>query len=276
LIFIVRKTIFMHWIAKIIFRHLLGCGSAAIWFACALPVHAIQFDEWQQPGFSRESPKNPLPAKIIHRALNQMRNPSREPAGSEIKAIETNPNEPIRDSQTQHANYLEPAASPGNQSGVNLSNLQKIIGDQFTKIDWKRMAASLAIVVGGYLAFLWLVRVVNPTQSNRQLPREVVNVIGKTRFNAHQELQLVRLGSKLLLLLVGTDGTKSIGEVTDPAEVDYLVSLCNPRRGRSPMPVHRHQVRREETPALNPTMEEFIRTLQKTVGKQNGVTEYEA
>ncbi|MEQ1906288.1 MAG: hypothetical protein ABL888_19045 [Pirellulaceae bacterium] len=267
----------MHWIAKIIFRHsLVGC-IAVIWFAFALPVHAIQSDEWQQPGFSRESPKNPLPVKDIHRAINQMRSPSREPAApNNIQAIEINHGEPIRDSQTRHAHYLEPSATPHNQSAVKLSDLQKMIGDQFTKIDWKRMAASLAIVVGGYLAFLWLVRVVNPTQARRQLPHEVVNVIGKTRFSAHQELQLVRLGSKLLLLLVGTDGTKSIGEVTDPVEVDHLVSLCNPRRGRSTMPAPRLPSRREETPALNPTMEEFIRILQKTVGKQNGVTEYEA
>ena len=265
----------MHWIARKNFQHLLAGALAVNWAACALPVHAFQFDEWQKPGVSRELPKDPLPLKDLHRAFSQMRNPNRDAPGVVLTPA-IHPSEPIRDSQTRQANYLEPSAAPGNEPAAKLNNLQKMIGDQFTKIDWKRMAASLAIVVGGYLAFLWLIRVINPTHSGRQLPREVVNVIGKTRFSAHQELQLVRLGSKLLLLLVGTDGTKSIGEVTDPNEVDHLVSLCNPRRGRSSMPVHRYPTRREETPALNPTLEEFIRTLQKTVGKQNGVTEYEA
>ncbi len=267
----------MHRIAKLFYQHFFAGGIALIAFVLSLPVHAIQFDDWQQPGVSRESPKNPLPLKDIHRAFNSIRNPGREPASQQNQPVESNLVEPIRDSQARYANYLEPASTAQReQSGAKFSSLQKMIGDQFTKIDWKRMSASLAIVVGGYLAFLWLVRVVNPTQSRRQLPREVVNVIGTTRFSAHQELQLVRLGCKLLLLLVGPDGTKSIGEVTDPAEVDHLVSLCNPRRSRSPLPATRPSFRAEETRALNPTMEEFIRTLQKAVAKQNGVTEYEA
>ena len=61
---------------------------------------------------------------------------------------------------------------------------------------------------------------------SKALPTEVVEVMGRTPFGPQQNLQLVRLGNKLLLLLNGPDGTHPIGEVSDPSEVEYLASLC--------------------------------------------------
>lgn len=99
------------------------------------------------------------------------------------------------------------------------------------KLDLTRMLSSLAIVLGTYFGFVWLVRRFYPA-ANSQLPSEVVQVLGKTPFGPKQDLQLVRLGSKLVLLLNSPEGTHPIGEITDPAQVEHFASVCQSRRSR--------------------------------------------
>ena len=91
---------------------------------------------------------------------------------------------------------------------------------------FKKVFGSLALVVGGYLAFVLLMRKFNFT-GNHGIPSEVIEVIGNAPFGPRKNLQLVRLGSKLLLLMNSPEGTHPVGEITDPQEVEYLISLCN-------------------------------------------------
>lgn len=104
----------------------------------------------------------------------------------------------------------------------------KSLQDKFGGVDVKKMFGSLAIVLGGYLGFVWLVRRFNSGAAGK-LPAEVLDVVGTAPFGPRKNLQLVRLGSKLLLLLNGPEGTHPIGEITDPAEVEHLISLCQGR-----------------------------------------------
>jgi flagellar biogenesis protein FliO len=100
----------------------------------------------------------------------------------------------------------------------------------------RKMLASLTVVLGGYFAFVALMRRLNP-KSNRGIPSEVVEVVGNTPFGPRKNLQLVRLGSKLLLLMNTPEGTHPVGEITDPTEVEYLISLCSGKRQRASRPV---------------------------------------
>ena len=100
------------------------------------------------------------------------------------------------------------------------------ISSMFGGADIKKIGGSLAIVIGGYLGLVWLLRMINPAAS-QGIPSEVLEIVGNAPLDSRQNLQLVRLGSKLLLMLQSPDGTQPIGEVTDPAEVEHLVSLCN-------------------------------------------------
>jgi hypothetical protein len=103
--------------------------------------------------------------------------------------------------------------------------------------DVRRMLGSLALVVGGYLALVVVLRKLGGG-SQRGIPAEVVSVLGNLPYGHKQNLRLVRLGSKLVLLLNGPEGTHPIGEITNPDEVDYLVSLCKGKRAvRPPSPV---------------------------------------
>lgn len=187
----------------------------------------------------------------------------------------------VNDRHVQAADFREPsglvpsapqAPKVGQDSPWSLVPA-RIRGDLMS-MDWQRMAASLAIVIGGYLALVWVIRLAHPEQSRRRLPPEVVHIIGQTPFGNQRQLQLVRLGRKLVLLLVGPHGTQPIGEVTDPEEVEHLVGLCDPKLRRQAL---RYSPPRKNAPMETaPNLEEFVRHLQKVLAKSTGGTEYEA
>ena len=163
------------------------------------------------------------------------------------------PNEPAKqDTKVRPANVEVPLPEfdhGAGQSGEMLTNLKESatdkmaglfgsaegdsgwgekIKDKFAGVDVKKMLGSLAIVLGGYFGFVWLVRRFNSGAPGK-LPSEVLDVVGTAPFGPRKNLQLVRLGSKLLLLLSGPEGTHPIGEITDANEVQHLTTLCNRR-----------------------------------------------
>jgi flagellar biogenesis protein FliO len=85
--------------------------------------------------------------------------------------------------------------------------------------------ASLAAVIGLFLMVIWGLRRSLPKVA-RRLPNEVVEVLGYATLGQRQQAQLIRLGNKLLLVGVNPSGAETLGEVTEPAEVDRLASLC--------------------------------------------------
>ena len=105
------------------------------------------------------------------------------------------------------------------------------VGSYMQNFDAARMIGSLALVLGGYFGLVWVSR--HFGGGNGKVPKEVVEVLGQTPFGPKKHLQIVRLGSKLLLLINGPEGTHPIGEITDPQEVEYLASLCAGRKTAS-------------------------------------------
>jgi flagellar biogenesis protein FliO len=61
------------------------------------------------------------------------------------------------------------------------------------------------------------------------LPVEAVEVLGKRNIDTRQAIVLVRLGSRILVLGSTANGLRTLSEVTDPVEVDYLAGLCHHR-----------------------------------------------
>ncbi len=141
---------------------------------------------------------------------------------------------------------------------------------RFEGVDVTRVLGSLAIVVGGYLGFVWLTRKLG-TGGSQGLPQEVVEVLGQSPFGPKKSLQLVRLGSKLLLLMNNSDGTQTVGEITDPHEVEYLVSLCGGRKAnRSAIAIRKASTANTNT-GPNTDLKKILRQLERaTDGPGNG------
>ncbi len=92
------------------------------------------------------------------------------------------------------------------------------------------VVSSLAIVLGMFLAFVWCSKRFAPAGS-AQLPKEAVELLGRTPLAGRQTMQLIRVGNRLLLVAMSPGGAETLTEITDPVEVEHLASLC--RRGKS-------------------------------------------
>jgi flagellar biogenesis protein FliO len=88
------------------------------------------------------------------------------------------------------------------------------------------VGASLGLVLGAFLCVVWLSKRYLP-KSAGPLPKEVVEQLGWAPLVGRQQMQLVRLGNKLLLIAV-TPGASAepLAEVTDQAEVERLSAIC--------------------------------------------------
>ncbi len=85
--------------------------------------------------------------------------------------------------------------------------------------------SSLAVVLGLFFVFAWVMRRTTPGGLTL-LPSEVVEILGRAPLASRQQVHLLRLGNKLLLVSVTQAGVETLSEVTDPEEVDRLAGIC--------------------------------------------------
>ncbi len=71
--------------------------------------------------------------------------------------------------------------------------------------------SSLLLVVGLFLGVAWCYRKTLGTTLAGGLPKQVVNVLGRTSISARQQMVLVRFGSKLLLVSVIQGEARTLG-----------------------------------------------------------------
>ena len=96
------------------------------------------------------------------------------------------------------------------------------------------MGTGLAIVVGAFLLFAWVLRRSGRGRVGRgMLPADAVSVLGRVSLTAKQVAQLLRVGNKLVLVALTPGGAETLTEVTDPVEVDRLMGLCQQHDSQS-------------------------------------------
>ena len=104
--------------------------------------------------------------------------------------------------------------------GIRHSGRQAGLGDYFLagrSIGW--------VVLGLFAIIVWLARRVGP-KGNAALPEKVVETLGRAPLSGRQQMHLVRVGNKLLLLAVTPTSAETLTEITDPAEIDRLAGIC--------------------------------------------------
>lgn len=87
------------------------------------------------------------------------------------------------------------------------------------------VAGALAVVLGLFVVVVWITRRVGPAGS-APLPKEAVELLGRTTISGQHALQLVRVGSRLLLVALSPHGAATLTEITEPAEVERLTAIC--------------------------------------------------
>lgn len=111
---------------------------------------------------------------------------------------------------------LAPLAKPGADGRFRQSST----GEAVTKV-----VTSLAVVLGLFLLGMLLLRRGNARRGGT-LPGEVVQTLGRAPLSGRQEMHLVRVGNKLLLLSVTPTGAETLTEITEPEEIDRLAGIC--------------------------------------------------
>lgn len=134
----------------------------------------------------------------------------------------------------RQANHTEPSHLPTSGSETSLplpgaphGDSQKPSGAHALEAVFS-VTASLAAVLGLFFGIAWIMRRGLPSSATARLPAEVIEVLGRAPLAGRQQIQLLRLGNKLLLVCISPTGVNPLGEVTDPAEVERLAALCRP------------------------------------------------
>jgi flagellar biogenesis protein FliO len=94
------------------------------------------------------------------------------------------------------------------------------------------VVGSLAVVLGLFAVVVWVSRRMGP-QATAPLPKEAVELLGRTTISGQHALQLVRVGGRLLLVALSPHGAATLTEIIDPHEVERLTALCLRQRAGS-------------------------------------------
>ena len=91
---------------------------------------------------------------------------------------------------------------------------------------WARMILALAVVVALVFALRWAVRRFGRPFGPAGGPGPV-RVLARAGVSPRQELLLVRMGRRILLIGAGADGLTALAEATDPEEIAELEQSVN-------------------------------------------------
>jgi len=86
-------------------------------------------------------------------------------------------------------------------------------------------ALSLGLIVGA-LVIVGRVMKRYGFQSRQSLPADAFEILGRRQIDSRTAVHLVKCGSRILVLGVGTEGIRTLSEIDDPVEVERLTDAC--------------------------------------------------
>ncbi len=105
------------------------------------------------------------------------------------------------------------ARKPASSSGMEILPVLSVLG-------------SLCLVLGVFFVFVVFMRRVGP-KHGRTLPKEAFENIGRFALNPKLQLNLLRLGNRLILVATTPDGTvETLSEIDHPDEVVQILGMC--------------------------------------------------
>jgi len=96
-------------------------------------------------------------------------------------------------------------------------------------MNWLLRRGGIGLAI--FVALVAVQRVFVP-ESKPKLQNGAVQVCGKVRLDAKQFLHLVRIGERMLVLLESPSGMQRLAEITDPNEIERIVSPTGKRTQR--------------------------------------------
>ena len=155
--------------------------------------------------------------------------------------------EKLQSAAERSMDWLNKQISPPSDDAAAAGGL-RLFSDPDTKRSAIKTGATLALLLSLFLlmVFVWKLRPGSKTRNKRRAGNEVVSVLGQIPFVHGQQLQLVRLGTRLLLVAASPSGSQTLSEISDPQEVLQLESAF--RQGRMDLLTASMQQRAVQTP----------------------------
>ncbi len=207
--------------------------------AAAAPVQPWPEDPPQRPASnSRDAdagaPPGRLPESVARRALPLRFEPVADHPRAEASqasmiepAVKSPSDRPVAERHSETPDAPSPALPPPSAASPARGEARPHVLPPVST-----MLGSLAVVVGLFLALAWVVRV-NLPKGPPSLPRDAVEMLGRTLLTGRQYVHLVRCGNKMLLVAITASGAETLTEITDPVEVDRLAGICYSTRPQS-------------------------------------------
>ena len=156
-----------------------------------------------------------------------------EKTGPATEKTSQNLGEPQTQAQGQPTGEARPSSPHGRSEPIRLNPPSRTdrgnaASADLPKTGWKSVTTvggSLAVVLGLFFVVTWVMRRTAPGTPGL-LPSEVVEVLGRAALAGRQQVHLIRLGGKLVLVSVSPTGIETLSEVTEADEVQRLVGLC--------------------------------------------------
>ena len=169
------------------------------------------------PRHNVNQPKNSPPAKQVTQRKVTQRNETPDTNYVSVSPIQATP----------VSTSAESTDDPLNQKLVTPNEKKQ---KPFSGFVTSKSGNSILKVIGGLSAVLAIFYAFtifakrNGAKVSSKLPADIIQVLGTMPIDAKRKFQLVRLGSKLLLLSVTEKSVQTVSEITDPVEVEYFVS----------------------------------------------------
>jgi flagellar biogenesis protein FliO len=180
----------------------------------------------QEP--QRTSSYGPPSQRVIQPAAHSLND---EPATEEPAALDRAAREAVSTASL--------AAEPTNHSPLRLTPRNQTASKGLTRpaatdatSTITTVAGSLGIVLGLFVVLVWFSRRFAPA-GTAALPKEAVELLGRTSLGCTHQMQLVRVGTKLLLIALSPQGARTLTEINSAAEVERLSELCRKQKPES-------------------------------------------
>jgi len=209
-----RTTTALAWIVFV------GCAAVPAFVSAqqSPPQHNHQFT----PLVAGEPQAFPAPRPIDARQLETTHPPARR-AQPPVNFRQVSADEPIASPAAKSSLRLAPRSQSNRQPSAKPAAPSP--ASALTTV-----AGSLGAVLAVFLVIVWCSRRFSPSGANL-LPKEAVELLGRSPLSPRQQMQLVRVGNKLLLVALSATDAQTLTEISEPTEVEHLTALC--RRGQS-------------------------------------------
>ena len=137
----------------------------------------------------------------------------------------------------------------------------KLVKPELTPI--VSVGGSLFIVIASFFLLAALLRKVSP-KGNRPLPKEAFECLGRYFLTQKHQVQVLRMGSRIVLVSVMPDGVSTLAEITDPDEAVSFLGLCRRLDSNSATEVFRKSVASMSEEELSRPRERHAATRRKT------------